>query len=50
MAIPVPKVAIYGLPGGIEIITEVEMVSRVAATPDIPHVSQLSILHFATIH
>ncbi|KAF9527743.1 FAD binding domain-containing protein [Crepidotus variabilis] len=37
IAIPVPKIAIYGLPGGTEVIKETEMISPVPATPDIPH-------------
>ncbi|KAF9525486.1 FAD binding domain-containing protein [Crepidotus variabilis] len=36
-AVAVPKIAIYGLPGGTQVIKEVEMISPVPATPDIPH-------------
>ncbi|KAF9525485.1 hypothetical protein CPB83DRAFT_838084 [Crepidotus variabilis] len=35
--LPVPKIALYGLPGGTEVIEEAEMISTVDATPDIPH-------------
>ncbi|KAF9525484.1 FAD binding domain-containing protein [Crepidotus variabilis] len=34
---PVPKVAIYKVPGGTEILNEIDMITHVDATPDIPH-------------